>query len=344
MRTRAIIALLALIPFTAGAWQDETSGYHISIIDGEGALNNVQGRLAREPIIQVEDRNHNRVPGAYVTFDTPQSGPSSLFADGTNHFAMTTGADGRAAVSGMRNNGIHGSYNIDVHVSVNGHEVGHVTIHQTNVPPRVNQLSNNLEDSKVAKSGEVAVGAGVVGVAVGSEFTLNGAPGHENANLQNGSQVDTGGTPAAVYLHDHSEFLVGPNSGVLIGEPNLLTVESGAARAREFGNWKMGHGGVSVLGASPDADGVLVVSKTKLEIADISGTINIVDSDGKVIKTLGPGTVYVFPITGAVSGAGVATVGISEGHIWAIGAGAAALLIGVGVGVEVSTPKPPTSQ
>src|ERR1700761_2409337 len=93
MRIREFVALLALIPLTAGAWQDQPSGFHITIIDGEGALNNVQGRLAREPIIQVEDRNHNRVPGAYVTFDTPQTGPSSLFADGTNHLALTTGAD-----------------------------------------------------------------------------------------------------------------------------------------------------------------------------------------------------------------------------------------------------------
>jgi hypothetical protein len=343
MRIRNFIALLALIPLIAGAWQLQPSAFHISIIDGEGALNNVQGRLAREPVVQVEDRNHRRVAGAYVVFDSPKSGPSAVFEDGSNHFAITTGADGRATATGMRPNNVNGSFNIDVHVFLQGQEIGHVTIHQSNVPPKVDQIANNLQPSN-ANQGEVAaIAAGILGIALAEEFSLNGAPVHGNANLQNGAEVSAGAKPIVLYLHDHGEFLVGPNSSVLLSEPNSLIVETGAARARQFGNWRMGHGGVWVTGVGNDADGVISVSQGSIEVASINGTIEILDATGKVLKRLRSGLVFVFPITPTVSGAGVGATGIAEGHILLIGAGAAAALVGLGVALDTNTSKPPTS-
>ena len=38
----------------------------ITILDGEGALNNIKQRTAREPIVQVTDENHKPVAGAVV--------------------------------------------------------------------------------------------------------------------------------------------------------------------------------------------------------------------------------------------------------------------------------------
>jgi hypothetical protein len=340
MRTRDFVALLALIPLVAGAWQLQPSAFHISIIDGEGALNNVQSRITREPMIQVEDRNHKRVAGAYVTFDSPKSGPSSIFADGSNHFATTTGADGRAAATGMRPNGVNGSFNIEVHVFVQGQEIGHVTIHQSNVPPRVDQIANNLQANR---TGEVAAAAGILGLALGDEFSVGGAPVHGNANLQTGAEVSAGAKPVTLFLHEHSEFLVGPNSSVLLSEPNSLIVETGAARARQFGNWRMGHAGVWVTGVGDDADGVISVSAGSIEVASINGTIEILDASGKVLKRLKSGVVFVFPITPTVSGAGVGVTGISGGHILLIGGAAAAALVGLGVALDVNTSTPPTS-
>ncbi|HEX4231821.1 MAG TPA: hypothetical protein VHZ07_24345 [Bryobacteraceae bacterium] len=346
MRIRNFIALLALIPLIAGAWQLQPSAFHISIIDGEGALNNVQGRLAREPVIQVEDRNHRRIPGAYVVFDSPKSGPSAVFADGSNHFAATTGADGRAAATGMRPNNVNGSFNIDVHVFVQGQEIGHVTIHQSNVPPKVDQIANNLQPSNANRTGEVgaAAAAGALGIALADEFSVNGAPVHGNANLQNGTEVSAGAKPVVLYLHNHGEFLIGPNSSVLLSEPNSLIIETGAARARQFGSWRMGHAGVWVVGVGDDADGVISISPGSVEVASINGTVNIVDEAGKVLKTLKSGLVFVFPITPVVSGAGVGATGISAGHILLIGAAAAAGLVGLGTALDLNSSTPPTSQ
>jgi hypothetical protein len=46
----------------------------IVIVEGEGAINNIRQRVAREPIIQVEDENRRPVAGAAVTFLLPNQG------------------------------------------------------------------------------------------------------------------------------------------------------------------------------------------------------------------------------------------------------------------------------
>ena len=163
-----VLACLLLPEFAPG--QIQPSGFHIAILDGEGALNNVKGRLAREPIVQVEDQNHKRVVGAYVTFDTPTSGPSGVFADGSTHFVTTTDAEGRAVAQGLRPNTLSGKFEIHVHVTYQGEPVGDVTIHQVNVSGPAASLSKNLENSALV----AAVAAGVLGVVVGNCKVRNG--------------------------------------------------------------------------------------------------------------------------------------------------------------------------
>jgi hypothetical protein len=244
----------------------------------------------------------------------------------------------------MQNNGVSGSFNLRVHVFVQGKEVGQLTIHQSNVPAKVAQVSENLQPTHAGQAGEVAAIAGVLGVALGEEFLLDGSPIHGNANLQIGSRLAAGSRPVALFLHDGSEFVVGPNSSVLLGGPNVLTVETGSARARRFHNWKMGHGGVWLTGPDDNADGVLSLSGKTLVAASINGTVQVQNAAGVLLETLPSGSVFTFGVTGAASGAGVAAAaGLSTGHAFLIGGGAAALLLGLGLAMDINTPPPPTS-
>jgi hypothetical protein len=86
----------------------------IQILDGEGALNDIRGRTAREPIVEIQDENHKPIAGAIVIFTTPGSGPSGVFANGLSSFQTTTLADGRAAATGFKPNSTAGSYQIQV--------------------------------------------------------------------------------------------------------------------------------------------------------------------------------------------------------------------------------------
>lgn len=107
---------------------------HITILDGEDALNSIRERTAREPIVQVEDENHKPVAGALILF-TINSGPEGAtgsFSGVSSTLSVTTGADGRAIAHGLLPNKTPGKYTISVSATL-GTLVATAIIHQSNV-------------------------------------------------------------------------------------------------------------------------------------------------------------------------------------------------------------------
>jgi hypothetical protein len=104
---------------------------NIVILEGEGAINNIRQRTAREPIVQVEDENHKPVAGAVVVFALPDRGASGVFANGSHTLTVTTDAQGRAAATGLRPNNVQGNYQIHVTASHQG-QTASATINQSN--------------------------------------------------------------------------------------------------------------------------------------------------------------------------------------------------------------------
>jgi hypothetical protein len=90
----------------------------ITLIDGEGALNDIRTRTAREPIVEVEDENHKPVAGALVLFALDNGGgsPFGSFA-GAQSLSVTTDAAGRAVGRGFAITNRKGQYKINVHAS-----------------------------------------------------------------------------------------------------------------------------------------------------------------------------------------------------------------------------------
>jgi hypothetical protein len=139
LRRIKIISLCGLFLATPclRAWsQGESAGSSpqlvISILDGEGALNDIRQRTAREPIVQVEDNNHKPIAGAVVLFTLPGSGPSGTFAGGAQTLSTITDSAGRAVAHGLVPNNQAGTYSIHVQVTYNG-STAETTIHQQNV-------------------------------------------------------------------------------------------------------------------------------------------------------------------------------------------------------------------
>lgn len=104
---------------------------HITILDGEDALNDIRERTAREPIVQVEDENHKPVAGALILF-TMQNGGSGAGGtfNGLSSLSVTTDAQGRAVAHGLKLNSTSGSYSISVTATL-GSLVATAVIHQT---------------------------------------------------------------------------------------------------------------------------------------------------------------------------------------------------------------------
>jgi hypothetical protein len=61
---------------------DQPKTLFITIVEGEGALNDIRTRMAREPIVEVDDENHKPVAGALVLFSLDNAGgsPYATFA------------------------------------------------------------------------------------------------------------------------------------------------------------------------------------------------------------------------------------------------------------------------
>ena len=133
-----VLTALLLVPpapmaAQAGAAQaGAASLLNIVVVEGEGAINNIRQRTAREPIVQVEDENHKPIAGAAVTFSLPSHGASGIFPNGSRTVTVLTNDQGRATAQGLRPNTVKGKMQIRVNANHNG-QTSSTTITQTNV-------------------------------------------------------------------------------------------------------------------------------------------------------------------------------------------------------------------
>jgi hypothetical protein len=154
----------------------------ITILDGEGALNDIRQRTAREPIVEVKDENHKPVAGAAVLFSLPSSGPGGSFAGGVQTFSTVTDDAGRAVAHGLQPNNVSGSYNIHVRVTFNG-STSETNIHQQNVSGQ-SSVAHHATHAISAKTlaivitATVAAGtiAGVLATQGGSSTVITAGP------------------------------------------------------------------------------------------------------------------------------------------------------------------------
>jgi hypothetical protein len=93
---------------------------NIVIVEGEGAINNIRQRTAREVIVQVEDENHRPIGGAAVLFMLPDSGPGGTWANGARTLQVMTDSKGQAVAKGLRVNDVQGKFQIQIQASYEG--------------------------------------------------------------------------------------------------------------------------------------------------------------------------------------------------------------------------------
>lgn len=156
----APVARILIVIGLTSAWQPlraqqkpAPDDLKIVIIEGEGFTNSLKKRIAREPVVEVRDRNDKPVAGASVSFLLPSSGPSGTFANGARSITVLTGPNGRATATAMRANDISGAFKIDVTASYQG-QTATTAISQTN--------------TAAAAGGGLSAGAtlGIIGAAV----------------------------------------------------------------------------------------------------------------------------------------------------------------------------------
>jgi len=105
---------------------------NIVLISGEGAINNIKSRTARETIVEVRDENNKPIAGAAVVFLLPDSGPGLISSNGSRMISTMTDANGRAAARGLKPNGQSGQYNIQVRANFQ-QSFGQLAVSQSNI-------------------------------------------------------------------------------------------------------------------------------------------------------------------------------------------------------------------
>ena len=193
---RVLLVVLVLLNLLhAPAWaQQAVTGLSITIVEGEGAINNVRQRVNREPIVQVEDENHKPVAGAVVVFLLPDQGASGTFANGSRMFMTTTDNQGRAAARGIRPNNQSGPMQIRVTASFQGLTASSL-ITQTNAAGAAAASGAGLSTGAkwaivLAIAGGAAAG-GIIAATHGSGTSSGGSTGGGST----GPIVITPGTP-----------------------------------------------------------------------------------------------------------------------------------------------------
>lgn len=123
----AIAAITTVMQVRAQAAPGETASQSsqprslfITVIEGEGALNDIRTRAAREPIVEVDDENHKPVAGALVLFSLDKSGSSFANFSGISSVSVQTNAAGHAAATGFQITQRKGTYNIHVQAKYGG--------------------------------------------------------------------------------------------------------------------------------------------------------------------------------------------------------------------------------
>jgi hypothetical protein len=117
-----LIAFLLVFQMIAPPAYSQTlpTELNLVIVEGEGAVNNVRQRVAREPLVRVEDENHKPVAGVAIVFTLPTEGATGQFGGGAKTLMVTSDAQGEAKAHGLKLNQTNGKLLIHVSASYRG--------------------------------------------------------------------------------------------------------------------------------------------------------------------------------------------------------------------------------
>jgi len=159
---RGLLLSLAGV-LAAGQTQAPVQRLEITVVEGEGAINNITAHSAREPVVRVLDQGGKPVPAALVTFTLPSSGPGGTFLAGDRTLTIPASADGLARATGLRPNKSAGAFEIRVSASKLG-DTGQTVIHQTNAV-----ASTGSKAKKKIIVATVVAGAVAAGIVAGTQ-------------------------------------------------------------------------------------------------------------------------------------------------------------------------------
>ena len=147
----------------------------ISVLEGDGAINNVRLQRAKEPVVRVETQTGAPVAGSVVYFQAPVSGPGGAFVDGNATATVMTDSEGLARAPQFRPNRTAGQFQIRVTASYQG-ETANAKVTQTNAEPSEALRSSSKKITILAVIAGAAAGGAALAIIGGGKSTPASTP------------------------------------------------------------------------------------------------------------------------------------------------------------------------
>jgi hypothetical protein len=197
-----VIICLGLFTFASAQAQAMPNELNIIVVQGEGAINSVRQRVAKEPIIRVEDENHKPIAGVAVVFTLPTEGATGQFANGGKTLTMMTDSQGQAVAQGLKVNEYPGKLVLHVNVSYRGLSA-RTNITQFDEGPPVTKTTSSSSSSHTGRLIAIlaAVGAAAGG---GAYFATHKSGGSSSSTVTPPGLTSIGitpGTPTIIGPH-----------------------------------------------------------------------------------------------------------------------------------------------
>ncbi len=124
-------------------------------------------------------------------------------------------------------------------------------------------------------------------------FTVNDAKVEGNANVFEGSQIKTGTASSRVYLQSGAALILGLNSTGTFYKDHVV-LQQGATRVDGMNQFSIDAAHYRIRSAEPASEAVVRLDGGDLQIAALSGSVNVFNRQGALLTRIGAGTASSF--------------------------------------------------
>lgn len=190
MRIGALICAILLSSYSLAGQSSSAAPATISVlvVEGDGSINSIRYRRAREPVVRVVDESGEPLSGASVIFLLPSHGASGSFGENGPSFTAQTDEQGHATGRGLHPNTVAGQFRIRVTASWHG-STATASLLQTNAEPVVQSGHSKTIAIIALVAGAVAGGAAAAAAAGKSG---SAAPAAAAASTQPAGSISPG--------------------------------------------------------------------------------------------------------------------------------------------------------
>ena len=128
--------------------------------------------------------------------------------------------------------------------------------------------------------------------AVGS-FVVNSSRVDGNSNLFDGSEIKTGKASSQILLQSGAALTLGIDSAGTVYRDHLL-LQEGATEVNDMNGFSIHAGSLRIKQSQPASQAVVRLTEGTVEVAALSGSLDVFDRGGSLLTHIGAGTASAF--------------------------------------------------